>query len=86
MMIKAHYQEIRELRIQLIRTCLEMLTEAQKLEKERDTLKKTFCDDGMEEVDRLVHEVLDKLAQSQSDMTKLAQILQQYADGLEASK
>ena len=85
-MIKTHYQEVRALSKDLIVTCLAMLMAAKELEKERDALKKTFCDDGMEEVDRSLKEILDKLAQSQNDMTELAKILQNYADGLEASK
>ena len=86
MKIKTHYQEVRELSKNLIVTRLHMLMEAKELEKERDALKKTFCDDGMEEVDRALNEVFDKVAQSQNDITELAKILQHYADELEASK
>ena len=85
-MIKTHYQEVRKLSENLIRNCLAMLIEAQKLEKEWDILKKTFCDDGIEEVDKTLGEILDKISRSQADMTTLAKILQSYANDLEASK
>lgn len=85
-MIKTHYQEVRSLSVKMILNCLAMLKEAQKLEKEWEILKKTFCDDGIEEVDKSVSEILDKISQSQTDMTTLAKILTSYADDLEASK
>ena len=86
MIIYTHHKEVRDLARDIGVKCLNMLMASQALETDFDTLKKSFADDGIEELDHCIGGILDALAQSQNDMVALADILTTYADELEATK
>ncbi len=85
-MIHSNYHEIRVLVREIAMLCLTMLTEAKELESELNTLKKSFSDDGIREIDRCMGEIFDTIDRYQGDMADLTKLLQHYADGLEATK
>lgn len=86
MIIHSNYQDIRALVRDVGLLCLTMLMEAKELEIELNTLKKTFSDDGILEIDRCLGDFFDTIDQYQTDMTNLTKLLHDYADDLEATK
>ena len=86
MKIKTNYEEVEQLSFSITVLCQTILLEAQELECALNTLKKTFADDGIEEIDQCLDGIFLALDDSQEDMTGLVSLLYQHASALRDSK
>lgn len=86
MIIRTNYEEVEQLAFSLTVLFQTILIEAQELESALNTLKKTFADDGIEEIEQCLDGVFLALDDSQADMTDLVSLLYQHASALRESK
>lgn len=85
-MIHLNYKDVHDLARGTGLLCMTMLLEARELERELNTLQKTFSDDGMEEINRCLGEFLGAIDGYQNDMIRLTTLLRDYATAMEATK
>lgn len=86
MMLHTDYQKVRDLGKKVGTLCLTMLELANELDADLETLKKTFSDDGIQQIEGCLNGIFDALALHQQDMVELAKTLISFADRLEATK